>query len=309
MPQISVTKTADVSTVAAGGTVHYTVTVTNTGSIAANGTTVSDPIPAGIASQTWVCVPNGGATCAASGNGAISDTIATFPAGATAVYTTTAIVAANPPATIVNTVSSTPPAGGLCSPGGTAPPCTATVSTAATAPTPQVSISKTENINTLMPGGTVVYTVTVQNVGSVAVTGATVTDPLPSGISAFTWTCTGSGGAVCPNASGSGAVAETIATFPAGSTLIYSITATIAASPPGTVTNTASLTPPGLAICSPSGNPPPCQATAVGTVSSVQPAPAPTLNTWMKIFLLLSLLGLGSRAVQLSRRQAADRRK
>ena len=43
---------------------------------------VDDPLPAGIASQTWTCTASGGAACtSAAGAGAISDTIATFPAG------------------------------------------------------------------------------------------------------------------------------------------------------------------------------------------------------------------------------------
>ncbi len=48
-------------------TVTYTVTVSNTGATDADGTSVSDPIPRGVASQTWTCSTSGGATCAGAG--------------------------------------------------------------------------------------------------------------------------------------------------------------------------------------------------------------------------------------------------
>ena len=46
-PQISVTKTADASTIAAGQTAGYTVTITNTGTVTDTDVTLSDPLPAG----------------------------------------------------------------------------------------------------------------------------------------------------------------------------------------------------------------------------------------------------------------------
>lgn len=128
-PQVSIAKSADTSTVIPSGVLHYTVVVTNTGTVAANGTTVSDPIPAGITSQSWTCTAAGGATCTASGTGTVTDTLASFPAGATATYTITAAVSNAPPATVTNTVSVTPGGAGVCAPGNTAAPCTASAAT------------------------------------------------------------------------------------------------------------------------------------------------------------------------------------
>jgi uncharacterized repeat protein (TIGR01451 family) len=141
-----------------------------------------------------------------------------------------------------------------------------------------------------------VYTLTVSNVGTAAATNATINDPIAPGLTSYTWTCTASGGASCTNASGSGAIAETIALFPPGGVLVYTVTATIAADPPASIVNTASVTPSGLATCAPSGTPPPCSATAIGTVVGTppgQPAIAtPTTSTWMLLLLGLGLLGL-----------------
>src|SRR5205085_2262459 len=75
------------------------------------------------------------------------------------------------------------------------------------------------------------------------------------------WTCSATGGAVCPNASGAGDLNETLATFPAGSTVTYTVTATVIATPPATVTNTATATPPSGGVCTPNNTPPPCKST------------------------------------------------
>ncbi|MEN5182191.1 hypothetical protein ABE501_20825, partial [Comamonas testosteroni] len=115
--------------------------------VAADGTTVSDPMPAGITAQSWSCAAAGGATCTASGTGAVTDTIAAFPAGATVTYTITATVSNAPPATVTNTASSTPGANGVCAPGNTAAPCTAAVTLGSA---PIIEVSKTANTNALV---------------------------------------------------------------------------------------------------------------------------------------------------------------
>jgi len=286
VPLIGITKTADISSVYSGGTIHYTVTVSNAGSVAANGTAVSDPIPAGITSQTWTCSATGGATCAASGTGAISDTITTFPAGATAVYVVTATLTATPPATITNTATATPPAGGLCAPGATTAPCTATANVAASIQTPRVVITKTADTQTVVPGGTIHYTVTVINSGVVAANGTTVSDLIPTGIASQTWTCTGSGGATCA-ASGTGAISDTIATFPVGSSVVYTVTATVSTTPPATITNVATTSPSANGTCSP------CTASVTTTAKLTPVVPAPALGAWMLALLTLLMTTMG----------------
>ncbi|GAA0724753.1 DUF7507 domain-containing protein [Dokdonella soli] len=290
-PQVSVTKTSNTTTLAPGGTIVYTVTARNTGSVAAPNTVVNDPIPTGITGYTWTCAATGGAACPnASGGGALNETIATFPASSTVTYTVTATVSANPPATVTNTASATPP-GGVCAPGNTSPPCTSTVTVP---PIPQVSIAKTANTTTPTPGGTIVYTVTASNTGTVAAPNTVVSDPIPMGITGYTWTCAAAGGAVCPNASGSGAISETIATFPVGGRVTYTVTATMSANPPPTITNTAGVTPSGRGLCAPGNTPPPCVSTVVVTVTvpGTPPEPTPVNSLWALLLLSLGMLGL-----------------
>jgi len=261
VPQVNVTKTANVTALTPGGTVVYTVVANNTGAVDAAGTQVSDPIPTGISAVSWTCTAAGGAACPnASGTGALNETLATFPAGSSVTYTLTATVSANPPATVSNTASLTPPGGGVCTPNNTPAPCGSTV---VLPPVPQVNITKTSNATTATPGGTVVYTVVANNTGAVDAAGTQVSDPIPTGISAVSWTCAAAGGAACPNASGTGALNETLATFPAGSSVTYTLTATASANPPATVANTATLTPPGGGVCTPNNTAAPCGSTVV----------------------------------------------
>ena len=89
---------------APGGTLTYTVTVSNAGPSTVAGATVADPTPTGIDSFSWTG-PNG-----TSGTGALSTTVSLAP-GATATYTVTAGVDPAATGTIVDTASITAPAG------------------------------------------------------------------------------------------------------------------------------------------------------------------------------------------------------
>src|SRR6185295_1338077 len=110
--------------------------------------------------------------------------------------------------------------------------------------TPQtdLSITKTDSVTTAVPGQTTTYTVVVSNFGPSNVTGATVTDALPAGVTSMSWTCVGAGGGVCP-AAGSGAISNS-ADLPVGATVTYSITVSIAAGATGSVVNSASVAAP-----------------------------------------------------------------
>ena len=164
---------------------------------------------------------------------------------------------------VSNTASATPPSGGVCAPANTPGPCTAT---ATVSPQAQVGIAKTVDTDTVTPGGTLRFTVTVSNTGSVSADGTTVSDPVAAGITSQTWSCTPTGGATC-TASGTGAIADTLATFPPGSYVVYTIMATASATPPANIVNTASATPPD-GVCTPTNTPAPCSASA-----SVLPGP------------------------------------
>ena len=123
-------------------------------------------------------------------------------------------------------------------------PLTATDSVGiATPPAADLFITKRAS-STFTPGGTVAYIVTAGNSGPTAVTGATVTDTLPAGLSNATWTATYAGGSTGPT-SGTGSINATV-NLPNKGVAVFRITATADADFPlnETLTNTATVTSP-----------------------------------------------------------------
>jgi uncharacterized repeat protein (TIGR01451 family) len=255
--QVGISKSTTATGAVPGGSIAYTVTATNSGAVAADGSNVTDAIAPGLTTPfTWTCGATGGAICPnVSGSGAINETIATFPVGASVTYAITATVAANPPTTVTNVATVSPPAGGSCA-DGSAPPCAASVDVAMQS---QVGLTKTVAETVATPGQSLHWTLTA-TAGGVPANGSVVSDPLPAGIVSSTWTCTGTGGAVCPATSGSGAINQTIAIFPANASVSYAITGLVGPTPPSNIVNLATATPPAGGRCLPGNTPPPCSA-------------------------------------------------
>ena len=136
-PRLSVTKTADTSQVAPGGSVNYAITITNVGTVVATNVVISDPLPLGIGTFTWTCAASGGVTCPnASGVGAINEQVPIFPVGAQLTYSVLATVNNTTPSQILNVVDVTPSTNTVCAPSETAPPCEASVAVAVFVPVP-----------------------------------------------------------------------------------------------------------------------------------------------------------------------------
>ncbi len=93
-------------------------------------------------------------------------------------------------------------------------------------------------------GQAITYTATVTNAGPDAVTGATISNPVPTNLTGVTWTCTATGGATCPAASGNGAITAT-ANIPSGGKLTYTINGTVVTGMgSGTLSDTFTATDP-----------------------------------------------------------------
>ena len=242
---LAISKTGPPS-VAAGGSLTYSVVVTNTGPSAANGTLLTDPAVANF-TVTGVTCPSssGGATCPATltvpllqGAGL---NIATFPVGGSVTLNVTGTASAG--GTIVNTATATPPAGPPVS-----SPATTTID-----PTSNLAILKTGPAS-VTAGGALTYTVVVTNPGPSAANGTLVVDPAVANFTVTGVTCpASSGGATCPATltvpllQGAGL---NIATFPVGGSVTLNVTGTAGGS--GTIVNTATATPPvGPPVSSP----------------------------------------------------------
>ncbi|MFC4531525.1 DUF7507 domain-containing protein [Sphaerisporangium dianthi] len=237
-----------------GSIVHLTATFTNTGQTPYTGITVFAPT----AGTVDDAIPNGDQS-ATSGTLSLSPTgiswTGDIPAGGVVTVTGSLTVRNPDPGDKVITgtlVSSAP--GNNCPAGGTDPRCTARTDVLI----PALSISKVANTAVQVPGGTVGYTVTVQNTGQTAYTGATVTDSLSGLLDDAVYNndaaaTTGTVGYAAPTLTWTGDLAV-------GATAVITYTATVLSPDPGDklmvdkVSSTAagSLCPPdsGSATCS-----------------------------------------------------------
>jgi len=237
---LTIIKTDGRISVIPGGTTTYTVTVGNSGPSSVVGAAIADIIPAAIQSDTFTAVGAGGASgFTANGAGNINDTV-NMPAGSTIVYTIVANIRASATGTLVNTATVTPP-GGVIDP---TPGNNTSADTDSLTPQADLSVTKTDNVASVVPGGSTTYTIVVTNNGPSNVTAATIADIMPAGITSDTYTAVATLGATGFTANGSGNINDTV-TMPAGSTITYTVVADISASANGTLVNTATVTPPG----------------------------------------------------------------
>ncbi|WP_313914488.1 proprotein convertase P-domain-containing protein [Tahibacter sp.] len=229
---LSITKTDGVATVVAGGSTTYTIVARNGGPSSATGATVADTFPAAL-TCTWTCSGTGGATCTAAGSGNISDTV-NLPGGGIATYTAACSVSGTASGSIVNTATVTAPASFTDpNPANNSATDTDGVGSAA-----DLSITKTDGVSNVTPGGSTTYTIVASNAGPSTASGVSVTDTFPAGLTC-TWSCTAAGGGSC-TAAGAGNIADVII-LPTGGSATYTAVCAIATSVSGTLANTATV--------------------------------------------------------------------
>ncbi len=159
-----------------GGTLTYTIVVSNAGPADVIGAVVSDTIPAQITSWDWACTAlsggAGGCDAVSGSNSDFSDTV-DLPINASITYTVTATVDAAATGLLTNTVTVTPPAGTV--------DIDNTNNTADDADEPaSLSITKDDNLTVVAPGSLLTYTIDIVNNGNVPLTDLTVVDTLPA---------------------------------------------------------------------------------------------------------------------------------
>ena len=119
-----------------------------------------------------------------------------------------------------------------------------------TAPrTADLSVTKTDSVNSVNAAGTTTYTISVSNAGPNSTT-ATLIDPAVTGLTKTGVTCTAAtGGAVCPSlptVSGLESGLD-LGKIPSGATLTFSVTTNVTATS-GSVSNTATVSVPSTTI-------------------------------------------------------------
>ncbi|HUI89717.1 MAG TPA: hypothetical protein VLX61_13450, partial [Anaerolineales bacterium] len=194
---------------------------------------VSDFSPAAAAGATTLTFSNGtipanstctisvSVTATTSGTFDNTTTAITSAEGGTGATSNTAILTSNPAADLALTKTSRDAKGNL---------------------TPDVD-----------PGESITYTITVTNGGPSDVSGATVSDTMPSSLTSVSWTCAATSGS-CASGTNTGNISDTVNIMNGGS-LTYTITATVSATDTTDVINTATVLPPsGVTETNPSNN-------------------------------------------------------
>ncbi|MFC3195683.1 COG1361 S-layer family protein [Marinicella sediminis] len=229
---LSVTKTDGVTAAVAGGSVTYTMVVTNNGPDDVTGVTVADTFPAALTNCSTTCVASAGSACTTgpvAGN--LNDTLVDLLNAGTATYTSTCDIPSNAAAGgLSNTVTVTEPVGTTDpAPGNNS----ATDSDTVIGIEADLSITKVDDVDPVSPGGTLTYTIDVSNAGPSDATNVVVTDTLPGGVTFVSTT----GCAEDPN----GNPTCSLGTITAGSSASYTLQVTVDATT-GTITNNASVT-------------------------------------------------------------------
>ena len=251
------TKVASTPSLVVGQTTTFTLTYVNRGPSAVTGAAVSDLLPAGMGTLTFVSATIAGGstltnrvTTSTSFNGT-----ATLPVSSTLTVVIQAVAGAF--GSVVNTTT-------IAAPAGTTD--TNTANNAGTAlvnigPQADLSISKSATPTVIVDGQTTVFTLTIANAGPNAATGATVRDSLPSGLLGLVLlSATGASGGTLTVSTISSSQFNGTLTLPANSSVTLLLRATAAGV--GTQVNQATVTVPAGVI-----DPTPANNVAQATVT------------------------------------------
>ena len=239
---LSVTITDGVTSYTPGGTVTYTIVVRNNGPQNVTGATFTDNKPSPhVTAWTLTCAPDSGASCTTGPilpPGSILDVV-NIPAGKQIVYTVVATISASAVGNLVNTAS-------ITNPGAVPDPNLANNSATDTdaPPSADLAVTVTDGLTYYPLGGVVNYTIVVSNNGPLGATNATFSDPIPSQVTGWTWTCAPSGGAVWTGAATSTTNYTAVVNLPASSNVTCLVAASISSAATGDLVNTVSITPP-----------------------------------------------------------------
>jgi uncharacterized repeat protein (TIGR01451 family) len=213
---LALTKTAPASVIA-GGSVGYTLTVTNNGPNPASGVTLTDTLPGGAAFV--LSTPSQG-SC--SGTSTVTCNLGTInnSASATVTIDVTAVSAGS----LVNTAAVTSSV-----PDPIPANNSATATTTVSSPSADLRITKVAPTSGFL-GSTIIYTIQVQNLGPSSAAGATVSDALPATANLVSASsgCTGTRTITC-----------TTGTILSGATVSFNLTVQPTAG--GTLSNTATV--------------------------------------------------------------------
>ncbi|MFE2408521.1 hypothetical protein ACFXDE_09275 [Kitasatospora sp. NPDC059408] len=248
---LSISKVLLTNPVVPGQQIQWRVSVTNSGPSRARNVVVTDQVPASVNGASMAADADGTA-CPISGGTATCPAVE-IPAGQTPTWTLTGTLDANATTTPTNTAVVT---------GGPDPSATArtAVASPSSSPMPQANlvVSKTLLTDPVIPGREIQWRVTVTNNGPSRARNVVVTDTVPAGVNDPGMTA--SDGTSCPIAGGTATCPAV--EIPAGQTVTWTLTGTLASDATTTPANSATVTggpdptaSTHTAVASPSGSP------------------------------------------------------
>jgi uncharacterized repeat protein (TIGR01451 family) len=235
LANLGITKTDEVTVADPGGSVVYTITASNAGPSAVTDAAVSDTFPVALESCSWTSVAAGGATgnTESSGSG-LAETLS-LPAGSSVTYSVACTVASSATGTLSNTASiASPTVFDPTSGNDSATDADTAIRLA------DLEITKTDGATYVTPGGEVVYTIVASNAGPTEVPDAAVDDTFSADLEDCTWTSVAAGGATGNSEDSDAAIADTLG-LPAGASVTYTVTCTVASEATGALSNTATI--------------------------------------------------------------------
>ena len=213
-PNLAITAAIPNTPVPGGGATSVDITLTNSGTGAATGVTLTMLPGTGVTQGMVTCTGSGGATCPPTAGSAIS--VGTLPAGSSLTFQVALAVAAGSSgaitstATVVaNNVSSTAPR---------------TASFVVTAYSADIQVTGMASAPRVIEGGAASYTMTVVNAGPDTARDLAITNVLDGGQVLGAVMCAAAGNAVCPTTLGA---SMTLGSLPKDGSLIFTIPASV----------------------------------------------------------------------------------
>ncbi len=223
---VRITKADSPDPVSVGGTLTYTLSVTNDGPSVATNVVVSDTLPAGL---TFNSVDSTIGTGSFAG-GVVTVNVGTLQVAQAATITLIVGVNANAPATITNTATVT------VAENDTNPGNNTATTTTATQQLIDLVITKVDTVDPVIAGQDVIYTLTVTNNGPSNATGVTVVDALPNSLTFVS--ATPSQGSATNTGNNVNVALGNLAN---GASATVTIRATVNPDATGTISNTATV--------------------------------------------------------------------
>ncbi len=243
---LAITNTDPVGSYTVGGSIEYTIVVTNNGPSAVTGASVVDNLPSAFPNGGfWFAVPSPGASVAdSSGTPNINTTVDLQP-GASVTFDLLAFVDdPNTTGNIVNTATVEPPAG------VTDPFTDNNTASDIDVPAPtqpsvaDLAITNTDPAGTYTTFGGINFTIVASNNGPSAVTEAAVVDDLPPSLANPFWFTETSAGASVADSSGFSNINTTVDLQPGASVTFFLLAFADDPSTTGDIVTTATISPP-----------------------------------------------------------------